>query len=128
MGAEEPLCKVNIEVPPLPKCDVQLNQVSFVEGETVTADVFRISNLTGASISTEIKIWLGAPGFPPIDVPLGADDTFLLSAGFDVDLGPFDLLPDTTGYPLGGYEFSCRMLDPVTGEFLALDRNFFEVQ
>jgi hypothetical protein len=108
-------------------CDIQLNQVNYNDGETVTVDVLRIANLTGASQALEIKIWLGVPGVSPLDVPLGADDTFVLPDGTDVDLGPLPLLVVSTALPPGAYEFSCRMLDPITGELLSEDRNSFYI-
>ena len=114
--------------PGLAECDIQMSQASYVDGETITADVFRIANLTGASQALEIKIWLGVPGASPIDVPLGADDTFVLPDGTDVDLGPVPLLPVTAALARGGYEFSCRMLNPTTGRLLREDRNFFDLQ
>jgi len=66
---------------------------------------------------------------PPIGVVnVGADGSLVLPAGTDVDLGPLPILPVTAALPRGDYEFSCRMLDPVTGELLAEDLNLFEVQ
>jgi len=111
-----------------PQCDIQMSQATYIDGETITADVFRIANLTGAPVSTEIKIWLGVPGLPPVDVSLGATDIFLLPDGMDIDLGPAPLLPVTAALPRGSYEFSCRYLDPITGRLLMEDRNFFDLQ
>jgi len=54
--------------------------------------------------------------------------TLKVPAGFDVDLDPVSLFIVDPGLPLGTHEFSCRMLDPVTGRLLREDRNFFEVQ
>jgi hypothetical protein len=48
-------------------------------------------------------------------------------AGLDVNLGPLPLLP-AAGLPMGQWEFSCRILDPVTGKLLAEDLNGFIVQ
>ena len=129
MGAEEPLCKVNIELPPLPKCDIRLNQLAFVDGETVTADVFRLANSAANPVATEIKLWLVVPGIAPVSIlNLGSYGGLVLPAGADIDLGPMPLFPVTTALPRGTYEFSCRMLDPMTGEFLALDRESFDIE
>jgi len=112
-----------------PTCDIQMNQLTYIDGDTVTADVFRIANLTAASLALEWKVWLGVPGIPPISiVNLGSDGSFVLPAGTDLDLGPLPLLPVTAGLPRDDYEFSCRMLDPVTGELLTEDRNLFNIQ
>ena len=100
--------------------------MTYVDGDTVTADVFRFANPTAASLALEWKVWLGVPGIPSIGVVnLGADGSFVLPAGTDVDLGPLTILPVTAALPPGSYEFSCRMLDPVTGELLVEDRNIF---
>jgi hypothetical protein len=118
-----------VDVPPVtPECDIQLNQTSFGNGDTVTANVYRFANLTTAPIATEMKFWLGVPGIPPISVAnVGSDGSIELPAGLDSDFGPIPLIPVTAALPRGTYEFSCRFLDPVTGELLAEDRNFFEI-
>ena len=117
-----------VDVVSAPTCDIQLNQVTYVDGDTVIANVFRVANLTSAPIAAELKVWQGLPEMPPISLyNVGSDGSFVLSAGFDTDLGPRPLLEVTAALPRGGYEFSCRLLDPVTGELLAEDRNFFEI-
>jgi hypothetical protein len=110
-------------------CDIQLNQVNYNDGETVTADVFRYANNTGAAVALEWKVWLGIPSIPPIGaINLGADGSFVLPDGTDADLGPLvDLLPVTAALPRGAYELSCRFLDPITGELLAEDLNSFYI-
>ena len=112
-----------------PECDVQLNQTSFVDGDTVTANVFRFVNLSTTPVAVELKFWLGLPGTPPISIfNVGADGSFVLSAGLDIDLGPGPLLAVTASLPRGGYEIGCRLLDPVTGQLLSEDRNLFYLQ
>jgi hypothetical protein len=105
-----------------------LNQTTYIDGDLVTANVFRFANLSSTDIAAEIKIWLGVPGIAPISVTnVGADGSVVLPAGVDIDSGPISLFP-VTGLPLGNYELSCRMLDPVTGELLVEDLNPFEIQ
>lgn len=132
MSADEPLCKVDIDIPPLPGCDIQLNQVSFVDGDTIAADVFRVTNPSSEPIAVEVKMWLIAtttPPTPPIRVlNQGANGRYVLPANADNDLAPLPLLAVTAELPRGGYDFSCRMLDPDTGSLLAEDRNFFELR
>jgi hypothetical protein len=114
---------------PVPICDIQLNQSIYLDGGTVNANVFRLANLTATPLALEWKVWLGVPGVSPIGiVNMGADGTFVLPAGTDVDLGPVPFLPVNNNLPRGSYEFGCRMLDPTTGELLTEDRNFFEIQ
>jgi hypothetical protein len=112
-----------------PECDIQMNQATYIDGDIVTADVFRIENQTANPIATEIKTWLGVPGVPPITiVNAGSDGSVVFPAGANVDLGPIPLLPITAALPRGNYEFSCRMLDPTTGSLLSEDINNFEIQ
>ena len=119
---------ITIDLTPI--CDIQLSQAIYIDGETITADVYRYANLTSSPITLEAKVWWGLPaGEPPISVTnLGSDGSVVLPPGTDVDVGPLPLQPVTSAMARGTYEFSCRMLDPVTGELLAEDRNFFEIQ
>ena len=72
---------------------------------------------------------MGVPKVPPISfVNVGTDGSLVLPAGTDVDLGPVPLFTVTAAMPRGNYEFSCRTLDPVTGELLTEDLNPFDVQ
>ena len=111
-------------------CAIDMSQAVYIDGETITADAFRIVNLNTAPLALEWKVWLVIPNLPPISlINLGADGSFALPSGTDVDLGPLPLLPVTAVLPRGaGYELSCRLLDPVTGRLLMEDRNFFELQ
>jgi hypothetical protein len=112
-----------------PQCDIQLNQATYIDGETVTLDVFRLANLTAAPIALEVKFWLGLPAGSSISViNQGSDGSLVAPTGWDIDLGPLPLLPVSSSLPRGNYEFSCRMLDPVTGELLTEDRDFFSIQ
>lgn len=109
-------------------CSIELSQSTYVDGETVIADVIRISNPTASAIATEIKIWLGVPGAPPIAIAnLGANGRLVLNPGFDSDSGPQRLFDVNASNPRGDYELSCRVLNPVTGELLYEDLNSFEI-
>jgi hypothetical protein len=117
-----------VDVVSAPTCDIQLNQVAYVDGDTVIADVFRVANLTSAPVAVELKVWQGLPDSPPISfLNIGADGSFVLAAGADIDRGPFPLLSVTPDLPRGTHEISCRVLDPVTGALLAEDLNNFEI-
>ena len=110
-------------------CDIQMSQAVYVDGETVTASVFRFANATSAAVTIELKTWLGLS--VDVNIPLlrlGSDSSFILPPGADFNLGPLPLVPVTAGLPRGQYELSCRMLDPVTGELLTEDLNLFDVQ
>ena len=125
----EPRCKVDIQPVFSLACDFELNQSSFADGEAITANVFRLANRTGDSITLVLKIYLRVPDASPISVTnLGADGGFVLPADTDVDLGPILLGTVTAAWPREEYDFSCRMLDLTTGDVLWEDRNFFEIE
>ncbi|KHE91418.1 MAG: hypothetical protein K8F52_18180 [Candidatus Scalindua rubra] len=111
-----------------PYSDIRMSQEVYTSGDTATASVFRIGNPGPNPISVEWKVWLGTPFTSPIPiVNIGADGMFVLPAGFDLDLGPLNLFPAAV-LPLGIYELSTRVLNPVTGELLYEDLNAFEIQ
>jgi len=116
-----------------PPCDIQLSKETYIDGETVTADVLRVTNLTGESLAVEWKLWLAGPGgWSPHGVAnQGADGSLVLPNGTDVDLRPggvpWPFLPVTAALARGEYEFSCRFLNPITGRLLVEDRNFFDI-
>jgi len=130
LSVEEACITFPVHVPVLnPVCEIELSQTTYVDGETITANVFRIANLTSAQSPSEWKVWLGVPGVPPISIiNLGADGSLVLPAGFDVDFGPLPLVPVTAALPGGTYELSCRLLDPVTGGLLSEDLNNFIIR
>jgi DNA-binding beta-propeller fold protein YncE len=108
---------------------IDLNQTSYVLGETVTASQFRLENPTSVAAAVEIKIWLKMPGMTASSIlNLGVDGSLALPAGFDQNLGPLSLFVVNASMPLGFYEFSSRIVDPVTGLLISEDENTFEVK
>jgi hypothetical protein len=102
------------DAPTGPGCQVQVNQAAYVNGDTVTVSVLRLTNADPTAVNVEWKFWLGADAFAPVgivNVP-----TFPLAAGLNQNYGPFALFPITAGLPRGDYELGCRLLDPVTGK------------
>lgn len=120
------------DCPPPPtraECDIQMSQQTYIDGETARADSILFTNMTGAAVSVEWKIWLIVPGISPIGVVnIGADGSRVFQDGTSLELGPLDLFTIMPNLPRGSYEFSCRLLDPTTGRLLLEDRNFFDVQ
>jgi hypothetical protein len=117
------------DVPPTrPECEIEMSQPVYIDGEEVIANVLSIANPTPNALALEVKIWLDLAGTTRPVLNLGADGSTVLPAGFNVDLGPVTLFTVDPGLPVGTHEFSCRMLDPVTGRLLREDRNFFEIQ
>jgi hypothetical protein len=110
-------------------CNVTLNKTSFVNGDTITIQSWRISNLTSNALPIELKLWLEIPGAPAFGIiNLGANGSFVLPAGFDQDLGSFPLVLVTASLPRGNYALNCRFLHPVTGELIVEDLNPFQIQ
>ena len=112
-----------------PVCDIQLNQPSYQNGETITAQVFRLANPGSEPVSVEIKFWLEIPRIDPISLAnQGADGSVVLPPGFDQDLGPMLLATIEPGHPRGVWAWNCRLLNPVTGETSSTDINTFDIQ
>jgi len=106
-----------------------MSKANYVNGDTVTAQILRLANPATISVAIEIKVWFEAPTSPPITfVNLGADGSVVLSAGFNQDFGPRALFQITPAMPRGPYAFSCRIIEPVTGELLTEELNVFMVQ
>jgi hypothetical protein len=53
---------------------------------------------------------------------------FDLPPNSDQELGPVTLATVTADLPRGRYAFDCRLIDPVTGDYRALDANPFDLQ
>ena len=122
---------LDTELPPVPILDIQLGQASYVNGETVTASVFQLANPTTEPVTVELKAWIGTPipGLPALSViNVGADGSVVIPAGLDQDFGPFPLFLVTAAWPRGTYEFSSRILNPVTGQLLSEDLNPFAIE
>lgn len=115
---------------PPPECQVTLDKGRYTDGDRVVAEVLRLANPGGERVKTEIKIWMHKPDKPPKSVfNLGGFGGIRLPAGMNFDFGPIKLIREITpNTPRGTYEFSCRLLDPVTGALLWEDRNFFDVE
>jgi hypothetical protein len=112
-----------------PLCDIELNQTSFVDGQTAIAQVFRIANTSAPSVAVEFKFWIEVPGLGPVSfLRGGADGSVVLPPGFDVNLGPFPLFMLTPAFPRGDWSFGCRMLSPVTGAHVHEEINPFTVE
>lgn len=108
-------------------CDTQVNQSTYANGDTVQVPVLRFANQTPGPIATEIKVWLGTPAEAVSILNAGATGSVVLPPGLDVNLGPFNFFTVTPAVARGGYEFSCRMLEPATGRELASKRSSFVI-
>ena len=114
-----------------PFLDIKLSKATYLDGETITASVFRLANPGPAPVAVELKVWLGTPipGLAALPIfNVGADGSLVLPANLDLELGPFPIFPVSAELQRGTYEFSSRMLDPITGELLSEDLNSFTIQ
>ena len=114
------------DAPAGPGCVLQVNQSTYVNGDTLSVPVFRLTNHDPVAANVEMKFWLGSDAFAPIgivNVP-----SLPLAAGFAQDLGPLTLFPITAALPRGGYELGCRLLNPVTGKTRSESIATFSVQ
>ncbi len=129
MSPHEPLRKVDIVFEPVPGCEIELSQEIYVNGDTIMADVFRLSNPTAERVALEVKVWLGRPDETVRSiVNIGAYGFFRVPAETDFDLGPLWLGRVWPHKPRGEYELSCRILEPRTGERIAEDLNEFVIE
>lgn len=112
-----------------PLCDIQLNKASFVNGETVIAQISRFANPAGSPVAVEFKLCFEMPGGTLLGfVRGGADGSIVFPPGLDLNIGPFPLLAVGPDLARGAYTFDCRFLDPLTGELQTEDLNAFTVQ
>jgi len=113
-------------------CDVQLNQMTYVNGDTVIATALRFANHRSRPVAMEIKLSLEVPGLAPMSlVNAGSNGTVMLPASFDKDFCPAPgcaLFQVTPSFPRGSYDLSCRILEPTTGRLLSEDLNPFVIQ
>jgi hypothetical protein len=114
-------------VDPPPRIDIKMSSGNYFLGQTASTTEFKITNSGSATVPVEVKVWLGTPALWNAAINLGSDGTFQLPAGYLTDLGAFPLFPVTPSTPGGRYEFSSRVLDPVTGKQLSHDYNMFVV-
>lgn len=127
MSRDEPLRKADLG--PKPECEIVLSQDTYVDGDTITADVFRLSNPTAERVALEVKVWLGKPDESVKSiVNIGAYGFFRVLAETDIDLGPLWLGTVWPHKPRGEYELSCRVLEPKTGKRIAEDINHFVIE
>jgi hypothetical protein len=99
--------------------DISMSKESYVAGETIQTSAYRLSNPSQHSRSVEIKTWLATAGLRPISIgSVGSEGNYILPPGVSEEFGSVQLMPMTEDLPAGKYEFSARIIDPVTGDVL----------
>jgi DNA-binding beta-propeller fold protein YncE len=112
-----------------PACDIRMSQDVYSVGATVTVASWRLRNPGPDPVAIEMKTWLGVPTAGAVSVVnAGATGSLTFPSGLDAELGPIDLFVVQASFPRGTYEFSCRLLDPITGQTKHEDLNPFEIQ
>jgi hypothetical protein len=108
---------------------ITINKSNYVNGDAVTATEFRLQNLGFTDEQIELKVWLGIPGIAPIGIlNLGADGSFIVPNGLNLNFGTIKLFTVSSDLPRGGYELSSHMINPVTGSTISEDLNPFTLQ
>lgn len=114
--------------PQNPSCTVELDDVSYRDGDPVVATSLRVTNPSVRTISVEGRLWFDQPDGTPIArngiLPSGSVD---LPPGTDIDLGPVTLGTVTAGLPRGLYAFNCRLIDANTADHMALGTDTFRL-
>ena len=110
-------------------CDVEVSKASYGYGEKIVATKVRIANPTDGFLRVEGKFWLELEGQNPIRIrKLRRKGMFKLPAGFDKDFGPVTLSSSKDDLQPGNYEFSCRLIHPVSGSHISLDTSSFVIR
>ncbi len=111
-----------------PTCNVELSQDIYFEGETITAEVFRLVNTSPDQVPVEVKSLLTAAGMEPVKVSPFRKNIKSLKAGSDKDFGPVRLAKVDAETPVGPGEIVCRLIDPRNGGVYDVDVAPFEIQ
>jgi hypothetical protein len=106
-------------------CEVQMSQMSYANGDTITVQDWRLVHLRDEPTTLEIGIWLEGPDTLPISIVNGNVD---LPPGADESMGPVPVLDVTAELPRGTYVVGCRALDPVTKQLRYEAFELVEVQ
>ncbi len=111
-----------------PRCELELARSNFVSGDSVLAS-WRILNPAPTRVNVEIKIWFTAPGQPPYSISntLDGGQPVALPAALDEQTKMTELFAVDDETTRGIYEFSCRLIDPITGIQYSEDLNDFQV-
>lgn len=112
------------------RCDVEMSQASYANGDDVVIASLRFENLESASLPARLRLQLTLPIGITVDaLDLGAGGGFALPPSFDRQLGPVTMFPLGPEIPLrGAFEWRCALEDPVTGGVIADDRAAFDLE
>jgi hypothetical protein len=110
-------------------CNVELIDSSYTNGEPVRITTLRYANLGPTPLGTRLRLQLELPFPLTIQVlDLGADGSFAIPSGLNVDLAPVTMFTVQPGQPRGNFALRCALEDAVTGRVQAEDRVPFQLQ
>ena len=114
------------EAAPL-ECDTSINGKDFIGGEAAKVG-FSLRSNQAINRAVEIKVWIErGDGLNVAAIRRGADGTQPLTAGQFVVFPAGTLFVANPSLPLGNWAVGCRVIDPVTGDILASDRDVFKL-
>ena len=111
-----------------PSCDLELSEDIYVEGDIITASVFRLANTSSDQVPVEVRAWLTSAAMEPVKVSPLRKKIKSLKADFDKDFGPVKLAKVGADLPVGPGEIICRLIDPKNGGAYDVDVAPFEIQ
>jgi len=118
---------VEVEEPP-PLLQIKMSQSAYFEGDIVTASEFRLTNPGSQPRAVELSLWLTPAGGSALLIArVGSDSSFVLPPGFRQEFGPLSLFSAEAGMPVGTYQFSSQIRDPLTGGLYSEDINSFGI-
>lgn len=110
-------------------CNVELNDTVYVNGETLQITTLRYANLGPTPLGTRLRLQIELPFPVTIQVvDVGADGSFAIPAGLNVNLAPVTMFVVQPGQPRGEYALRCALEDSATGHVQAEDRVRFDIQ
>jgi len=104
-------------------CNVELDgDGAYGDGETVRITTLRYANLGPTPLGTRLRLELAMPIPLTLQlIDLGADGSFALPSGLNVDLAPIAMFTVQPGQPRGPFTLRCSLEDAVTGRVQAED-------
>jgi hypothetical protein len=110
-------------------CNIEMNAKRFANGATVQMTTLRYANLGPIPLGTRLRLSLELPVPVTIQViDLGADGSFAIPAGLNVDLAPVNMFTVQPSQPRGAFALRCALEDPATGRVQAEDRVPFTLE
>ena len=111
-------------IDPQPFCDLELNQETYQNGDTVTASP-RLVNLGGQAANVRLQATVSTPNGNTAQL---ADRTLTLAAGSEQTPAPVELITVAAPMPRGTYVLTCSLNDSGTGALIHAQSTEFVVE